>query len=53
MKRFLIEMLIIGILQLISRIIVSLLGLQWDIWTYVIGATCGMLYVELVDIIFD
>jgi len=47
MKNFLIELLIIMILQIISRFIIGLLGLQWDIWVYAIGATSGLLYIYI------
>ena len=52
MKRFLIEILVLLILQFIARIIAGLLGLQWDMWVYTIGAICGVLYCGLEKINF-
>ena len=53
MKRFLIQILIIMILQTIAEFISVLLELQWDHWVFMIGAICGVIYGGLDELIFN
>jgi len=53
MKNFLIELLIIMILQTISRFIIGLLGIQWDLTNYIIGAMSGLLYIYIKQIMSE
>ena len=53
MKRFLIDMAILGVLQLTLRFILSLFGIQWEVIAYIVGGASVYLYLELRKSIFD
>jgi len=53
MKRFLVGLLIIAILQILSRLIVNLFGIQFDITVFITGAVSGLLYSAFDDLFFE